>query len=502
MVKPYPGQMLALGFALGFALQISGRELTDYQLGETLAQDLVAPVPLTVVDAEATEALKLKEAQRTPVILRFDPAAADKAEEELRDAFAYFRSNFLNTVQANFGRRVLSDESLALPRFQRTLEAFARQFKAFPLSTNLAEIWARGDSGRVTQAALIARLRAAMEQPIRPDAWPANLRLGFLARLVTVSNREEVLTLALADQRGFNLPRQNVIALTQAREELQTRFPEEEQALGQFVAVWLRPNCYVDLELTAQDRSRRTDPLLSADHYDAGQIIARAGQVVDRRILNAIEQIQEKTVPLRLHDQIAAEQSRAKQIRDRNQWLVAGLITVTGIAGVAVWGLARRKTRAALLPVKVTNDVAGTVISCPACHEPLVVGAESGGWRARALAAEQKFQQASEAMRSGVFAHLARLFRETLVRGLISQRGQLLEAQRTAAAEMAELERRLDELQAPLQERLRAYENRIAELEKALAAKGEENRELIRAKIKLTRHQLEVERARNRVVLN
>ena len=39
---------------------------------------------------------------------------------------------------------------------------------------------------------------------------------------------------------------------------------------------------------------------------------------------------------------------------------------------------------------------------------------------------------------------------------------------------MAELEARLEKVQAPLQERLAAYERRIAELEKELAARGEE----------------------------
>ena len=56
------------------------------------------------------------------------------------------------------------------------------------------------------------------------------------------------------------------------------------------------------------------------------------------------------------------------------------------------------------------------------------------------------------------------------------------------------MERRLNELHAPLQERLRVYETRIADLEKALAAKGEENRELIKAKIEMMRKQLETER--------
>jgi len=63
---------------------------------------------------------------------------------------------------------------------------------------------------------------------------------------------------------------------------------------------------------------------------------------------------------------------------------------------------------------------------------------------------------------------------------------------------MSELERRLEHLHTPLQERISAYEKRIAELEQELAAKGEENRELIGARIAVTRQQLHVERERSR----
>jgi DNA repair exonuclease SbcCD ATPase subunit len=115
---------------------------------------------------------------------------------------------------------------------------------------------------------------------------------------------------------------------------------------------------------------------------------------------------------------------------------------------------------------------------------------DSGDWQQRALDAEQEVARAHNAIRSGVMDQL----KEKTVSSLVSQRSDLVEAQRAAAAEMAELERRLNELQTPLKDRLRAYEGRIADLEKALAAKGEENRELIKAKITLMRKQLEAER--------
>ncbi|MCU0783759.1 MAG: FHA domain-containing protein [Verrucomicrobia bacterium] len=130
------------------------------------------------------------------------------------------------------------------------------------------------------------------------------------------------------------------------------------------------------------------------------------------------------------------------------------------------------------------------------------LSANTRAWQQRALAAERRAERAHAAIRSGVLSQLALWLRHTFVQGLISQRLQMLDAQQSAAAEMAELERRLDELHAPLQERLRSYEQRIAELEKSLAVKGEENRELLRARIHMTRQQLETQRARNRLEFN
>jgi hypothetical protein len=502
MVGALPRLALVAGITLWLAPSLPAGEVAPYRVGDTVAEDIVTPFPLTVIDPDATAALKLKAAQGVPVILRYDPTLLEKVENELRDAFASNRSNFLNAVEASFGRRKLNEAAIALPKFQRVIASFKRQKTAFPLSTNLAELWARGDPGRTVQAEVLARVREVMEHPVRLGAWPENLNLGHLVCLVAVSNSDDTITLDTADQRGVNLPRTNLLILGRARTNLQSRFPPEEQALAKFAAIWLRPNCFVDLDLTRQARARHTDPLSVADHYEAGQVIARAGQVVDRKTLAALKQLGERTTAGRLPQPVARDEAGAALVRRRGPWLVAGLALLTLVSTAAIWRRARRRRNTSLLPATVAGDVAGAVISCPSCEQTILVGADVESWQQRAWAAEQKAEQARRAIRTGVLTHLTQLLREKFVRALISQRGQLLDAQRSATAEMAELERRLNELRLPLQERLRAYEKRISDLEKALAVKGEENRELIKAKIQLTRRQLEAERARNRVVLN
>jgi hypothetical protein len=161
----------------------------------------------------------------------------------------------------------------------------------------------------------------------------------------------------------------------------------------------------------------------------------------------------------------------------RNAWIAAGTAALALLSLLIIWRVRSRRPQISV-PVLAGGGYAD--------------GGES--WRERAIVAEAHAEQAKYAMRSGFMGWM----REKLVQGLFSQRAELLSSQQKAEAEMHALEQRLEQLQSPLQERIRAYESRIGELEKDLAVKGEENRELIKAKITLAKQQLTVERERGR----
>jgi hypothetical protein len=101
-----------------------------------------------------------------------------------------------------------------------------------------------------------------------------------------------------------------------------------------------------------------------------------------------------------------------------------------------------------------------------------------------------------KAAQSSLESHLVEALKDAVVQELASQRRELLAGQQQAAAELTELARRLEAVQTPMFERLRAYEQRIAELEKELGEQSKENRELLQLKIEMTRRQLESERSR------
>jgi hypothetical protein len=484
-----------LAVALLPVSNLSAKALADYQLGDKAEEDIVATAKLSFVDPEATQVMRDKEALRVPVIVRYYTNAADDLEARFRQEFAATRESFLSSIDKAFGHRTLTGEELSSFKFDSLAILFQKQNTLFPLSTNRAALWASGDTDEAYQSTVISALRHTMSSIIRPEPLPANFKLGATVRLIPVGNPSDVVTAQEAGLTSHNVPRTNLVALAEVKKDFQTLFPREERDIAKYLATLVKPNCVVDEDITQQLRARRTDGLWSVCDYEPGQIVARRGEVIDKKIKTAIDQLKEKAVVSQLQDLQVKQQAAVGQLQQlvasdkakgaqaqEHVWLIGSLAAVVLILAVAIWQLARRRQPESLLPV------------------PAAGGALE--WQQRALTAEQNTEKLQTAARAGLIAHLSQWLSSMMTRRLISQRRLLLESQNNAADEMAELEARLEKVQAPLQVRLAAYEHRIAELEKELAARGEENRELLKAKIEMMRKQLEAERGKNRLEFN
>ena len=141
-------------------------------------------------------------------------------------------------------------------------------------------------------------------------------------------------------------------------------------------------------------------------------------------------------------------------------------------------------------------------VNCPACGRDGTIAANESIRKMlhgktqplppRSVAAVLQVAQSS------LESHLVEALKDAVVQELASQRRELLAGQQQAAAELTELARRLESVQTPMLARLRAYEQRIAELEKELSEQSKENRELLQLKINLLREQVERERGQER----
>ena len=145
-------------------------------------------------------------------------------------------------------------------------------------------------------------------------------------------------------------------------------------------------------------------------------------------------------------------------------------------------------------------------VACPVCKRDGTEDANRVIYKALNGKTQPLPPASVNALLNSVQASLAPQFVDALksavVQELAAQRRELLAAQQAASAELAELARRLEAVQTPLLERLRAYEQRISELEKDLADQSKENRELLKLKIDLLRDQIETERSASRVNFN
>jgi membrane-associated HD superfamily phosphohydrolase len=475
---------------------LSAKNLGDYQLGDKLEEDVVATTKMSFVDTEATQAERDKEAQRVPVIFRYFTNAPDALEARFRQAVEKTHESFLESVNKSFGHRTLSAEELGSFKFESLAMLFQKQNDSFPVTTNRAALWASGADDKTYQDSLAATLRQAMSVVIHPEPMPSNFRISATVRMVPVRNTNEMVSEQEASKTSWNFSRTNFVSMAIAQRNLINTFPREERDTANFLSNLLEPNCAVDEAVTQKLRDRRTADVWSVCNYEPGQIVAHRGDVVDQKIKTALDHLKEKAVVGQLQDLQAKQQAAVGELQqlvadnkakgagaqDHVIWVVAVLAVVILILAVATWQLARRKQPETLLP--------------------MVAGPEAGDWQQRALAAEKRTENLQNAARAGLLAHLSQWLSRLMTQRLISQRRMLLETHDNAAAEMAALEARLQKVQAPLQVRLAAYEHRIAELEKELAVRGEENRELLKAKIETMRKQLEAERGKNRVAFN
>ena len=499
MVKWVQYTAMICGLALLGIPALFAKDLAAYRLNDSAAADIVTPVALDVVDPAATATLKSAQAMRTPAIFRICNDLTNALASEFLAGFAAARSNFTAAVQDNYHQPTLDNKAIASPDFGYFITAYNFKNKNFPVTTALAKAWVRGKPGLTEQKRLLDMLLLTMQHPIRPDDGPEKFSIGETLRLVPVSNSDEKLSLADAEARGKLVTDVSLTTLSQLRIIFRREFTDaDEQPLARALTALLQPNCFPDPALTQLARDRAVNHLIVADHYDAGQLIVKQGAVIDAKAKRALDQMSEKLAgrivpptatatvvaktdappiaPVEIPAQndapkktilISAVVSPALSIRARYEILAGTLAAICVAASLVLWRWIYRRRAAA----------------APAFASDLT-------------------EQSPTMLHADLAPHLAQVVKDALVQELAVQRRELLVSQQIATSEIIGLVQRLDEMQMTMQERVQTYELQIQTLEKQLAARTEENHELLKLKIEMIREQLEVERNRNRVDFN
>ena len=471
--------------ALTFCLIASSNGETNkfaYEVGDIAREDICTPVQLLVIDSKRTEELRKSETPRLPAYFRFNTNIVGDLQARLLAAFASMRELFQTELRAEYAKKTITQAETRERRFQDFRSSFESRHKSFPLTLELAQQWAQGRAGSAALLSWDGKLRQTMRLYIRPNNLPSEAAYSPQIRVLTNGLLPEPIDFALAEEHSVLTARKNLLTIGHARENLARRFPANQQNVAAFVGEFITDNCAYDRKLTELSRAPRVAALWEGDRYTAGQVIVRAGEPITERVKAALDELA-VAAPAVIASPVVPPTIVAPAGKPSYLFYGSGILLLLCVICVAVcWRLlfAARKT-GALVPFPTSNPRAG-------------LGAPESEWLDRALSAEQRARELAAGARSALVPKFLQWLKSQGVQNLIAQREELLTTQKLAELELARLEQMLVEMHAPIEERIKAYEQRIADLEQALKAKGEESHELIETMIRLTRQKLEAER--------
>jgi len=329
--------LLTAGLVVRFPL-IS---LPSARVGDVLTTDVIAPTEVIVVDPERTARLREEEARKIPPIFRFYPERAEEARAALREYFALGRRQFAERMEAVFGQQALAPEELRRPRVRARLAAdvvapLRAHGAPFPLTEEIVQAWALGQSGESVLARLEAALSEVMSRYIRPDGERPELRENVTGEVRIVPARVESVE---GIERVDVHPRvraSELMSLAEARQALVRRLSDADASrYGAWLADLVRVNCVMAEDLTAHWRRRATEHLVATTRYAPRQLIAARGQVVTPQIRAAVEALRRQ----------AADARPGRR--------VLGLFALTLMLYYALWRFALRTRVYYLTPFKI-----------------------------------------------------------------------------------------------------------------------------------------------------
>lgn len=458
--------------------------IPDYQIGDSATDTVTTPVRLRFVDPDATEAGRDAKAQEVYPFFRYMSGVSNSVELAFRNAFDKSRTDFLKSVatahgKTRFDRSELDDQALG-----RIRAAFQETNEGFPVTPELARLWVSGDEGLAQENRWAEKLRQATSKVIRPSGtWSGSAVTAKEVRLLSVNAFDESISLYDAERQCRMFRRSAMVPLSRARQELEDMFPAEEREVARFLSGLVQPNCDFDRELTRQSAFPKTNDLWVYAQIDAGETVVAAGSTIDARTKAALDELRKNTAA-------TAASSEVAQVR-------AEVETVRHDAAEAAQTAARMSEEVERVRSQAAADQQKIIRWAGIAFCVLGVAAFGLWWkiikrRPRALPISRRGTLAVVRPEAGASAISTTM--PYAMRRMLHERGTLISCQQQAETEIDRFTERLLELQTPLNDRLKAYEQRINDLERQLASRTEENRELIRAAIESTRRKLEAER--------
>lgn len=337
-----------LGFVLAVTLLSVGwteSSPLEYQVGQIVRSDIIAPESFTVADPSQTDVLRKEAADKVPGIFSYDTTISPHASERLADAFEQFRNKFRDAVSIEFGSAALPERSrkAGSARYQRFLQKFIENERHnFPSGGGEAALQTLAELQFNTsiENRMLDLLSSTMSLMIYPDQ-DAGKALGGPLQVYNVQTGR----LIEADPRLM-------ISFSAARAQIQNGLNDEDslndlqrRALTRLILDFLSANAQYDASRTglARQAAARGVPEVK-EIIQKGQIISRNGDVVTPEILRRIAALRD-SLPARFRP-----------------WKFAGLLFANCILLLGLWKVSERTKTYIMTGVKTFAVVSVTLV--------------------------------------------------------------------------------------------------------------------------------------------
>jgi len=296
----------------------------SYDLGDRALSDIFAPTDMAVTNFQTTDKLRQEASQKVPALFRYDSGAATEAEMNLRESFAYAKLRFSESLLIAAKRPRLSPPTLQHSSYKDFIKWFQTQHPGFPLTSELARLWALQEPDDELLTAWVEYLRQAMNQCLHSDQLPPEMGFGpDYVRIVPVSDAKELISAQMVVNQSVNVMRSNMVTLAAARAKLLEQVGYAQDSLGKFLAGFVVENCFPEEDLTRQLREDQVADIWAVDRFEKGELIAGQGQLITPRVKAALDALRSENLALAHSNRMMAPvagASRASNWRVAARW--------------------------------------------------------------------------------------------------------------------------------------------------------------------------------------
>ena len=473
----------------------SQEESLKYKVGEEARETIVAKETIRVKDVEIGSDQFSEARNAIPSIYGYRKASITAKIQALEENWNKTREIFLLEVEKVFGKRVFRSAETNSEAFIKLIDGFRERNQEFPITVYSAKSWARGEDNDEQIRLHITEFETFMtsyfivsEKDLKSDS--SNIPS---VDIITVNPIE---TISLADLRNQQVPkivRNQLIPESKAKELFLTESKTRNKLTRTYLAGFVTTNTEFMENLSIERWVSTRDNVKSEIVFEKGEIIVSKGDTITPVIKEALDLMIIGMRFSRLRSSVKIELAKENQpnsskkdtekmppvsppqremkepVEERPKGKLPPLLGSTTVAQSDKTSQATRKSSAATPngnPSFISSfylwffglGIITVVLILVVLH-----------FR---KSPTDYINTETPALIQDDRKSLIKALSSQLTQTLFRQRQQLLKSKETATAQVAAMENRIAKLQPEIFDKLKAYEDKIKDLEEQLRQRG------------------------------